>query len=276
MNNKIRFDMHTHSKNSHDSVCEVSAMADMAKKRGLSGFAVTDHCDIEYFDTMDIRGMTDASFKDAMRLNEQSDLIVLRGIEIGEATWHKDVADEILSSYNFDVVIGSVHAVKFAGYEKPYSQIDFSEMGIETTEKYLSQYFDDVLEMLGEIDFDILAHLTCPFRYVNDKYGMGIDCRKYEDKIKRILQEVISRRIALEINTSCVYDGSGYCEFMPEEWIIQMYKDMGGYLITTGSDAHIAENSANSFDTLYDLLKDIGFEYTYYYRDRTPIKCAID
>lgn len=275
MNKKIRFDMHTHSKNSHDSECEVSAMADMARKRGLTGFAVTDHCDIEYFDTMDIKGMTDGSHKDATKLNEQSDLTVLRGIEIGEAMWHKEVADDILSSFDFDVVIGSVHAVRFTDFEMPYSQIDFKKMGTEVTKEYLNQYFDDMLEMTEQIDFDILAHLTCPLRYINGKYEMGIDCRQYEAKIKKILQEIIKRDIALEINTSCVYDGSKYCELMPEKWIIQMYKDMGGYLVTTGSDAHIAENSANSFDELYNLLKEIGFENTYYYKNRKAIKCEL-
>ena len=61
---------------------------------------------------------------------------------------------------------------------------------------------------------------------------------------------------------------------MPERRIIEMYKDMGGYLITTGSDAHIEENSANGFDMLYNMLKEIGFENTYYYKNRCAIQCA--
>lgn len=270
-----RYDMHTHSNHSHDSECKVSDMADTAKKRGLCGFAVTDHCDIKYYETLDIKGVARGSVDDAVKMNSETDLTVLRGIEIGEATWNKNIAEQIINEFDFDVVIGSVHTVKFDEYEMPYSQNDFKKMGRETAEKYLNQYFDDMLEMIESCNFDILAHLTCPLRYINGKYEMGVDCKMYENKIKSILERIIERKIALEINTSCVYEGSRYCELMPERWIIQMYKDMGGYLVTTGSDAHIAENSANDFDVLYDMLKQIGFKNTYYYKNRCAIQCAI-
>lgn len=269
------FDMHTHSNNSHDSKCEIFEMAQAAAERGISGFAVTDHCDIGYCETLDVKGIIRGSFEDATTMREQTDLMVLRGIEIGEATWNMSVAGDILQSFDFDVVIGSVHAVKFKGLDMPYAQIDFAKTGKETTQKFLEQYFDDLMEMLEKCDFDILAHVTCPLRYINGKYEMGIDCRKYEGKIERILERVIKRKIALEVNTSCMYDGSKYCVPMPERWIIQKYKDMGGRLVTLGSDAHAAENSANRFDAAYDMLKEIGLADVYYYEKRRAVKCAV-
>lgn len=270
-----RYDMHTHSRASHDSECDVLDMQRAAQKNGLAGFAVTDHCDIEYYESQNIDGILTNSIQDARKADKNGKTEVLRGVEIGESTWHKNIAEQIIKRFDFDVVIGSVHAVKFDKYKMPYSQIDFKKMGRETAEKYLNQYFDDMLEMIESCSFDILAHLTCPLRYINGKYEMGIDCKMYDNKIKSILEHIIERKIALEINTSCVYEGSRYCELMPERWIIQMYKDMGGYLVTTGSDAHIAENSANGFDVLYDTLKQIGFKNTYYYKNRYAIQCAI-
>lgn len=274
-NNTIIFDMHTHSRNSHDSECLVADMAIAAEKNGISGFAVTDHCDIEFYETINISSICENSIKEAKEINDKSSLKVLHGVEIGEMFWYKNVADEILAKFDFDVVIGSVHAVKFEGYEMPYSQIDFQKLGKRLTEKYFDQYFDDMMTMLETSDIDILAHLTCPLRYINGKYKMGVDSRNYEEKIAKILAYIIKGKIALEINTSCVYEGSGYCEFMPEKWIIEKYKKMGGCLITTGSDAHIWQNSANNFDMLYDLLRKIGFKNTYYYEDRKPIKCPL-
>lgn len=270
MNNtdNIRFDMHTHSKHSHDSQCEISAMAAAGKMRGLTGFAVTDHCDIEYYETQDLHALAKNSIADAEKVNSETDITVLKGIEIGEATWNKELAAEIMQSYDFDFVVGSVHAAKFEEYEIPYSLINFSEMGAETAKKYLDCYFDDMYEMLECFKIDVLAHLTCPLRYINGKYELNIDCRMYEDKIKKILEFIIRNGIALEVNTSCVFEGSKYCEFMPEEWIVRMYKEMGGYLITTGSDAHIAENSANEFDAAYEMLKRNGFEKAYYFENR--------
>lgn len=267
----LRFDMHTHSESSHDSVCPVSEMAKSAEEKGLSGFAVTDHCDIEFCETQDLEQIIKQSISDAKKVNKRGGIRVFHGIEIGELMWHKNVTDEILGKFNFDVVIGSVHAVKLDGYEMPYSQIDFSEIDKKTLNAYMEKYFDDMLEMLENSDIDILAHMTCPLRYINGKYQMEIESQKYKDKIKAILKYIIKNNIALEINTSCVYEGSGYCEFLPEEWIIIMYKNMGGYLITTGSDAHIAENSANSFDKLYAFLTDMGFEKAYYFENRRPV-----
>lgn len=236
---------------------------------------MTDHCDIEYYETIDISSAARASFDDAVSVNRNTDLTVLCGVEIGEAAWHKNIAEQVIKEFDFDVVIGSVHAVKFDGYEMPYSQIDFEKMGRNTAAEYLDQYFDDVFEMIINCDFDILAHLTCPLRYINGKYGMDIDCKIYENKIKSILKCIIERKIALEINTSCIYDGSKYCELMPERWIIQMYKEMGGYLVTIGSDAHIAENSANCFDMPHSLLRELDFKNIYYYTDRFPVQCKI-
>ena len=78
------------------------------------------------------------------------------------------------------------------------------------------------------------------------------------------------------MNTSCVYENSGYNAFLPEEWVIKKYLDMGGYLITTGSDAHISKNAANAFDELYALLSALGVKNTYYYEKRHAVECALN
>lgn len=261
--------MHTHSRNSHDSECLVSDMLEAAKQNGLCGFAVTDHCDIGYYKDICLSDIISGSLADAKTADKTDGITVLRGIEIGEAFWHPEIAENIINNFDFDVIIGSVHAVKFSGLEMPYSQINFAEIGKEKTAEYLGKYFDDMLMMAETCTFDVLAHLTCPLRYINGKYNLGLSLEKYGDKIKNILDFIIGHKIALEINTSCVYNNSRYCEFMPEKEIIKAYKNMGGHLITTGSDAHIARNSANSFDALYALLKEVGFKNAYYYKNRT-------
>jgi histidinol-phosphatase (PHP family) len=39
------------------------------------------------------------------------------------------------------------------------------------------------------------------------------------------------------------------------------YKELGGTLITTGSDSHYSEHIGAGFLDLYELLKSIGFKY---------------
>ncbi len=275
ININARFDMHTHSGASHDSQCSVSDMQMAMQKNGLTGFAVTDHCDIEYYKTQNIHEIILQSVTDATEADKNGKTRVLHGVEIGEGFWYPPEENKVRNQFEFDVIVGSVHAVRFENYDIPYSKIDFSKMEHETVLDYLDSYFDDMLYMIDHCDIDILAHLTCPLRYVNGKYGLNVTLDRYMGKIENILKNIIKRKIALEVNTSCVYDGSGYCEFMPNAEIIKMYKDMGGYLITTGSDAHIAKNAANKFYELYSLLKELGFKNTYYFKNRYAVQCAI-
>lgn len=274
LNEKKYYDMHTHSKYSHDSECEISETINKCIEKKLYGVAITDHCDIEYYQTIDLDKIITNSLNDIdIKKNQTIDL--LKGIEIGEGIWNKKRTNEIVNQYNFDVVIGSIHAVRFEGYTKPYSRIDFSKMDKEIIIAYINQYFDDMLEMVVTSNIDILAHMTCPFRYIIGKYGILIDIKQFKEKIQSILKLIIDKKIALEVNTSCLNNNNQYNNLMPEKWIINMYKEMGGYLITLASDAHIAINVGNHFDDVLKVLKEIGFKNIYYYKDRYPIQCAI-
>lgn len=273
--NGVRCDMHTHSRNSHDSECPVADMAAAEQERGISAFAVTDHCDIEYCEKTDIDMICRNSAAETAQADKNGGIDILCGIEIGEAFWHRDFSDKILKKYDFDVVIGSVHAVRFEGLEMPYSRIDFSRLGIETTREYMKKYFSDMIFMVKNCDFDVLAHLTCPLRYINGKYNLGLGCEEFDGEITEILKLIIARKTALEVNTSCLFEDSGYRELLPEKRILKQYREMGGYLITTGSDAHTAANAANAFDEVYDTLKELGFENAYYYKNRCAMQYAI-
>lgn len=270
-----RFDMHTHSQNSHDSTCPIADMAKSAFQNNLQGFAVTDHCDIRDYKTLDLHKAIQNAFKEIDSCQTDK-LTILKGIEIGEGFYFPEITASILSKYNFDVVLGSVHSVRLPRYEMYYSGINFSEWNNDLISKYLDTYFDDILYMLEVCDFDILSHLTCPLRYINGKYKIGFNVSIYENKITKILKNIINRNIALEINTSCMSSDGNYREFMPEAWIIELYKSLGGYLITTGSDAHTAANSAIGFNELYAFLKQLGFKHTYYYKNRHAVQCALN
>ena len=102
---------------------------------------------------------------------------------------------------------------------------------------------------------DVLAHLTCPLRYINGKYKRNVSSRRYEEKIIEILKYIIENAIAMEINTSGI--GNGF--LMPDEWIIKKFKDMDGYLVTLGSDTHMSQNVGNGFGEVLEILKEYGF-----------------
>ena len=135
--------------------------------------------------------------------------------------------------------------------------IDLRTVPTEEMPGFMDKYFDEVLETLEKLPCDIMAHLTCPLRYINGKYNLNFDIRPYEKKIERILQFIIDHGIAMEVNTSGKIGENGY--YMPDEWIIEKYRDMGGYLITLGSDAHVSENIGRAFEETLCMLKQFGF-----------------
>ena len=53
--------------------------------------------------------------------------------------------------------------------------------------------------------------------------------------------------------------------------ILKRYFQLGGRIVTLGSDAHQAEDIAADFDVAMDILTGIGFQYFAFYRERQPV-----
>ena len=267
------FDCHTHTHFSHDSSCEPHDSLEKARSCGLAGLAFTDHCDNEFCETEDVKTPIFRSADCAHMLSAGTDVEVLAGVEIGEGLWHLQNADELIAARDFDIVLGSVHAVRYKDKTMPYSGIDFSLFSPTEITEFLSVYFADMLEMIQKTDFDVLSHLTCPLRYICGKYGFSIDLAAHTAVIDIILSEIIRRGIALEVNTSCL--DSDYDALMPNADILKRYRQLGGYLITVGSDAHKAERVAYGFEKTREILRELGFRNIFHYRKRIPIPQSI-
>ena len=108
----------------------------------------------------------------------------------------------------------------------------------------------------------------------------GTHPRRYEEKYKELnpekyqgdIEKIIQKGIALEVNTSSF---GILNDFMPSVDILKKYRDMGGYLITLGSDAHVAKNASLYFGEAIDALKKIGFKNIYYYKNRKPYQIEL-
>lgn len=268
-------DMHSHTKNSHDAVSDPDELCQKNIERGIGGCAFTDHCDICYYGKMDLYANIIQSNKDAleMRKKYKGKLDVFRGVEPGEAIWHMDVVHNLITMCDFDVVLGSVHTVRYPKDSRPFSLIDFTDWDKETVLDFMDVYFDELWETITTMPCDIMTHLTVPLRYVNGKYHKDVDIDLYTDKIKKILHFVVDHGIALEVNTSGV--GSSFDVLLPERKFIEMYRDMGGYLITLASDEHNVEKAANGFTETISMLKELGFKHIYKVEKRIPVQCTI-
>ncbi len=265
----FRADMHTHTNSSPDSECDIEDLCRAQIEKGISAFAITDHFNIESKDSgIDIEAPIISSYEKASRMAKkyESQIEILRGIEVGAAMWDKEIADQMLKRLDFDVVIGSVHTVITDEVKTPYSRVDFSSLTSVAIDKFMTEYFDELLNTAIYCDFDILAHLTCPLRYINCKHHLGLDVMKYEAIIREILATIIKRGKALEVNTSnCAFSEAF---FMPDTKILSIYREIGGKLLTMGSDAHMAQYSCVAFSEAEAMLKELGFSELCFYRKR--------
>jgi histidinol-phosphatase (PHP family) len=76
------------------------------------------------------------------------------------------------------------------------------------------------------------------------------------------------------VNTAQFQDRFQY-QLTPDVDLLKLYRNMGGSRITLGSDAHIPTNVGLGFHSVRKILRDLGYEYCYYYEKRTAKKIAL-
>lgn len=269
------FDTHIHTNNSPDSKQSIDTVCTTAIEKGLSGISICDHAEVSLFHRHNFHELIKSSVKDVRMSQEKygDSIKILQGIEISEFFWDEEKLRGFLSLADYDIILGSVHRVDCIEHTDSYSRVVMSDTTEENLHVFLRTYFDDMIRMIENYDFDVLTHLTVPLRYINGKYGRGIEISRYDDTINKILRMIIDKGIALEINTSGL-DTPIDCTF-PDEKYVQWYKEMGGELITIASDAHAPERIGYGFDRVKEMLKSTGFDGYYYYEKRKPIKVNI-
>jgi histidinol-phosphatase (PHP family) len=259
------YDGHVHTLHSTDAGLDNAVQNCIAALRaGLSGIAITDHCDMGTTRDDAWRQRLEASVHDAVDARERfaGRLRVAVGVELGQPLHEPNLAAEALSSASFDVVLGSLHNLK--------DQSDFFEIGSVHPDKraLLTAYFTETLDMVTHADFDVLTHLTYPFRYL----GNGEDTpsvREFEEILRAIFAQLAQRGKALECNLSGLFSPR-HGKTMPELWELKLFRACKGELVTLGSDAHRAVNIGREMAYGVDLLRLAGFENQVFYSSRKP------
>lgn len=265
---KFLADIHMHSEYSHDCVTPVAEICEAALEKKLDLICITDHCDL--YSDENWQAVLDERKKTVDGINKvipnYPDLEVLVGVELGAGFIFPELAQAVIDSQPYDVVIGSVHGIIFRGERKSTSKFDFGAVDEAAMLEYLDSYMDAAIYIAEKLDIDVLAHMTYYLRYTNGKYHKNLDWRIHEDKIRRIFRTIIARGIALEINTSCV--GSAYDEWIPGKEVIDLYLEMGGRLFTLGSDAHKSHKIGTGFEDVKNYLREKGIDRLVYFKKR--------
>ncbi len=256
----VRADFHLHSSHSGDSQTPMEQMIERGISLGLTDLCFTEHMDLDYPETEGGSGNifllnTDSYLYDLIRHKEAyADRIRLHfGVELGLQPQISGKNSQYVHGCDFDFVIGSSHLVN--GRDPYYAS--FYEG--RTEEAAYREYFESILANLKKFtNFDVYGHLDYVVRYGPHK-NRDYSYEKYRDVIDEILQTLIDNEKGIELNTGGFIGGLGAPNPCLE--IVKRYRELGGEIITVGSDAHSPEWVGTHFDLACELLKDCGFRY---------------
>lgn len=267
-------DTHSHSRHSYDAEYPVEELIESAINKGIETFAITDHMDMDWFKGVPTEHDNTAydSFTDVSRLRKEYEgkIELLAGVEMGQPCYSLEESEKLLKRFDYDIVIGSLHNLN--GW-KDFSQIDYVH-DIPDIYEMLHMYYSDQVEMVEWGKFDTLAHIIYPMRYLVGKFGIYVDRSKIKKDIDELLNALIEKEIALEINTSGLRQTIGTT--MPDEEIVRRYYELGGRTITIGSDSHTPQDMGAGIEQGMELAKACGFNSFLMFRKRQPIELPIE
>lgn len=267
----MKIDYHIHSKFSLDGEMPIKEICEKAVEIGLDEIAITDHLDIDWPDPKYNFEMPDTEKYikeiESCKKNYQGRLIIKTGIEIGLQPHVLEENKKIIESYPFDFVIASVHIIQRMD---PYQGDYFKG---KTKEECYRLYYKETLDLINEYsDFDVLGHIGYIRRYFPAPYEKG-DNLLHLELIKDILKVLIKKGKGIEVNTSGYKDASQ--SPLPPAKVIEAYKNLGGTIITIGSDAHSSDEMGFGLDAGIKAIKKSGFNYISSFTKRKPLPLPI-
>ncbi|HKL79388.1 MAG TPA: histidinol-phosphatase HisJ family protein [Mobilitalea sp.] len=290
-------DYHVHSNFSSDGKASMEQMVERALELGLKKLCFTDHMDYDY------PAVSEYNFEFNMesyqlKLSELKDkylgkLEILTGVELGLQPHLVDRLVSLTERYPLDFIIGSSHVVD---HYDPY----FPEYWVgKTEEEGIYRYFQSIIENCKAFQgFHVYGHLDYIVRYTPSMKALKMSKQmnsilpitangelstplsnqatytsysypQFADILDEVLKTILSFGKGIEVNTAGFKYGLGHPH--PKAELLKRYRELGGELITIGSDAHMPEHLCYDFDHISDLLLNLGFRYYTTFIQGAPI-----
>lgn len=248
------YDYHTHTHHSEDCNIPMKEMIESAISKGIKEMAITDHYDPDYPNCNYEFTIKFPNYYEELeeKIEQYKNKIkILKGLEIG--IQHGGTMGKCrfaANNYNYDFLLGSFHCAKS-------KDLYFDYFRDVTLEQGFTDYYEYMYDCLQNYDdFDILGHIN-----VLDRYAPSIPpYAPYMETIEAILKTIVEKGKGIEINTSSFRYGMGNIT-TPTSDILKIYKNLGGELVTIGSDSHYPKDLGDHFDWAVDFLKAHGFKY---------------
>lgn len=276
-------DYHVHTAYSDDSVYPLRQVALDALRLNLDEICFTEHVDYgvkpewnhpEQARFEDGRPITNCPYEayltelDDVRAELGDKISLHAGLELGVQTGTLAQNRELVHRLEgrLDFIICSIHQVdNLEFWNGTYQQG-------RTQDEIHHAYYEEMLAVVKAFDgYSVLGHLDLIRRY--DPYG-DYPFERVRDIVAEILRQVIERGHGIEVNTSGLRYGLN--DFQPSRQILQLYRDLGGTVITVGSDSHAPEHLGSYLRLAYRELAELGFRdvWTFEGMQGTPHRIA--
>ena len=252
-------DLHVHSTCSADGGSSIEDYARQAEVMGLAEVGYCEHVDLDPRDMG--YGYIDPGRYDrelAAARAAVPEVRLLQGVEITYQSGMQEAVREWQTCRPWDYVVVSVHLIDY-----PDGWAIISEPGAmgayfasHNERQAYGPYFAELLRAVKSGMGDVLGHLDLVKRFGVRQYGR-LDPAAFEEEIREILRAAAQRGMGLEINTSGLRQAPG--EPYPGLTVLRWYRELGGEVLTVGSDAHHADDLGRDIAGAMDMAREAGF-----------------
>ncbi|MCI5816169.1 histidinol-phosphatase HisJ family protein [Ruminococcus sp.] len=270
-------DCHNHTHNSPDGAEEsVLCRCARAAELGIGVLAVTDHCEVNRFfslahygvepngyDTYDFGRDFELSMQEntAAKAKAPEGVKLLCGIELGQATHELALAEHIYADVRLDFVIGSMH--QLPGWDD-FAFLDYSKVDAAAL---FHENLQEIARLARTDTYDVLGHITYALRYMAAA-GVQLELAPYREELAEIFRIVIAKDKGIEINTSGLRQAYGDC--FPNLECLKLYRELGGKILTIGSDAHTNADLGKGIARGLEIAREAGFTEITYFEKHEP------
>ena len=262
---------HIHTHFSPDSSMRSDEAVEAAIARDITDICFTEHMDLGHHMTSfncipDFQGMRD---KIGRLRKKYPQIRIGNGLEVGYIADTVEQTIKAIKEQAFDYVLLSTHCVDGLDCYLPESKRERDKITFFT--RYLETLYESVSDERLLDYYDCVGHI-----------GYIAKCKHYEDNempydlfpemFDKILRTIIGNGKGIEINTSGIKRAG---HVLPHPTIIQRYYDLGGRIITIGSDAHTPERVGEDVEESIRIIKECGFTEIVMFNHRKAIFCKV-
>lgn len=257
-------DYHVHCEFSDNSVYPMEDVVRDAIDLGLEEICFTDHVDygikVDWDSGEEIRWRNGEPFANVdypryfakieeLQSKYEGQIRIRKGLELGVQTHTIPEYNRLTEKNPLDFAILSIHQV----HDKEFWNGEFQQG--KTQQEYNDEYYQELLQVVKNFkNYSVLGHMDLIVRY--DKAGV-YPFEKEKDTIAEILKTVIADGKGIEVNTSSVR--YGLKDSQPGRKILKLYRELGGRIITIGSDSHRKDHLGAYIQPARDMLRELGY-----------------